>query len=481
MVAYFCAVSTPPAVATTSGPVRGIRTDGVVAFLGIPYAHADRFKPPAPPERWTEVRDAFDFGPIAPQAGGAQFQRSDLAQSEDCLSLNVWTPSLEGRRPVMVWIHGGGFRQGSGASPLYDGAALAGRDVVVISINYRLGPLGFLAHPDLGGGNWGLQDQIEALRWVRTNAAAFGGDPGNVTVFGESAGAVSVWLLCASPLARGLFHKAIAQSGGPIATGWRAATRMAEEAAAALGVSVAGLTDVPVADLLGADPGTEMERAFVPCIDGTVLDGRPVDNLAGVPMIVGTNVDEWKLWAPTDPHSRDLDELRLRRRLDQRLPGRAEEAIAAVRAIREDRGEPAAPNDLWFAIETERFFRVPAIRAVEAQLRVQPQTFVYLFAWDSPALRGWLGACHGLEIAFVFGNQGRGELASFTGQGPEADALADEMMRAWVAFANGGDPGWPRYDTSARPTMVYDRVSRVEMAPRDAERVAVDQAMGGAR
>lgn len=469
-------------VTTTAGQVRGASSDGALVFRGIPYARAERYRTPEPPAPWEGVRDALEFGPIAPQAGGAQFQRADLVQDEDCLSLNVWTPALDGEpRPVMVWIHGGAFRQGSGASPLYDGARLAAEGVVVISVNYRLGPLGFVAHPDLGGGNWGLHDQIESLRWIRDNAAAFGGDPTNVTIFGESAGAVSVWLLCASPLAEGLFQRAIAQSGAPMATTLKAASRTAERMVELLGVdNVAALRDVPVADLLAVQAQVDAGRmeAFVPCVDGAVLESKPSDGLTGVPMIVGTNVDEWKLWAPMDPHSRDLDDAHLLRRVQERMGDAAGDVIAAVRAIRADRGEPSAPNDVWFAIETERFFRVPALLGADAQLAVQPETYVYLFGWSSPAMGGWLGACHGLEIAFVFGNQGRGELAAFTGSGPEADALSEAMMGAWLAFARTGDPGWPRYETTGRPTMVFDRECRTESAPRDEERATLQRAMG---
>ena len=223
--------------------VEGRRTDGVDVFLGVPFAGAARFAAPVPPEPWTGVRPAVDFGPIAPQGAGAHFQRADLEQAEDCLSLNVWTPAADdGDRPVLVWIHGGAFRQGSGASPLYDGARLASRgDVVVVTINYRLAALGFLSHPDVavdGGpsGNWGLLDQVEALRWVRDNAAAFGGDPGNVTIFGESAGGASVLLLCTMPSARGLFHKAAAQSGAILGLSPAKAIECAERLADAAGV-----------------------------------------------------------------------------------------------------------------------------------------------------------------------------------------------------------------------------------------------------
>ncbi len=487
-----------PRVDLRDGAVTGTERDAVQVFLGIPYASAERFSPPAPPAAWTGDLEATAFGPIAPQAPGAQFQRADLEQDEQCLSLNVWTPGTGGEpRPVMVWIHGGAFRSGSSASPLYEGTALATRgDVVVVSINYRLGALGFLAHPTLAPegepfGSWGLLDCVEALRWVQNNISALGGDPTNVTIFGESAGAAAVSMLCVMPAARGLFHRAAVQSGAPLSVNVETATKLAEELAARLAVSsVAALREVPVADLVAAQTQLEAtaERAFVPVVDGvTVPLARPLKTLAngsaaGIPMLIGTNVDEWKLWAAADPHSRDLDEDRLRIRLAARF--------GDDRAERGDRRDPrspvgaresAAPNDVFYAAESERTFRVPSLRMAVAQAGNAP-TFAYLFEWGSPAMGGWLGACHGLEIAFVFGNQGRGDLAAFTGAGDDADALAATMMDAWVAFARTGDPStpalpWPVYDTVTRPTMVLGRQTSVQASPRDAERAAVEAAL----
>ena len=487
-----------PRVELRDGAVTGSERDGIQVFRGIPYARAERFAPPVPPDAWTGDLEATAFGPIAPQAPGAQFQRADLEQDEQCLSLNVWTPGAAGDpRPVMVWIHGGAFRSGSSASPLYDGSALAARGgVVIVSVNYRLGALGFLAHPALAPegepfGSWGLLDCVEALRWVQANISAFGGDPANVTIFGESAGAAAVSLLCVTPSAAGLFHKAAVQSGAPLAADVATATALAEQLAEQLGLpSVPDLRVVPVADLLTAQTQLEAtrERAFVPVIDGvTVPLARPLKTLAngsaaGVPMLIGTNVDEWKLWAAADPHSRDLDEDRLRTRLDARFgEDRAGAVIDAIRDARAARGEGTAPNDVFYAAESERTFRVPSLRMALAQAGNAP-TFAYLFEWGSPAMGGWLGACHGLEIAFVFGNQGRGDLAAFTGAGADADALAATMMDAWVAFARTGDPStpalaWPVYDPETRPTMVLGRQTRVEEAPRDAERRAVEAAL----
>jgi len=477
--------------------VRGVSDEGVLAFRGIPFARAGRFEAPLPPQPWEDVFDASTFGPIAPQTPGAQFVAADLPQSEDCLSLNVWTTATGGSpsgRPVLVWIHGGGFTSGSTASPLYDGAALARRgDVVIVSVNYRLGALGFLGHPDLAGpdglcSNWGLLDNIAALRWVAANIGGFGGDADNVTIFGESAGGGLVALLCASPLASGLFHKAIVQSGAPAAIPLESAARVASDLVAAAGVAdVAALRELPLDALLTAQASVIAAAggrlAVVPVIDGLVLPEAPLAALAGgaaagVPMLIGTNVDEWKLWAPGDPHSRDLDDDGLRKRIERVLPGHSADVAEVYRDARAARGEPTTPNELWYGVESDRIFRVPAVRVAEAQSGVAP-VWMYLFGWRSPAMGGWLGACHGLEIAFVFGNQGRGVLAFFTGEGADADGLSARMADAWLAFARTGSPStddlpWPAFDPAARHTMVFDAKCQVEDAPREAERAFVD-------
>ena len=483
---------TDPIASTEGGSVRGILTEGVARFLGIPYATAARFAAPEPAPHWDDTRAGDAYGPMSPQIPGENYLLTDAGFSEDCLSLNVWTPDPtdigdSGGRPVMVWIHGGGFRQGGGAHLLYDATPLAARgDVVVVTLNYRLGALGFLAHPDLGA-NWGLLDQVAALRWVRDNIAAFGGDRDNVTIFGESAGATSVALLTVAPPARGLFHRAIAQSGAGVATSIDTSARRAEDLAATVGVAdVAALRDTPVAALLDAQATLERRSRlpflFVPTVDGVVLDSprqaRRDGAAAGIPMIFGTNADEWRLWAPGDPRARDLDDAGLGRRVERILRGGADDVISTFRRERAARGESTAPNDLWFAIETDRFFRAPVIADADAHVAHQPATFVYRFGWPSPAMGGWLGACHALEIAFVFGVQGRGELARFTGSGPEADVVGERMLAAWAAFAHTGDPStpelaWPTHDPATRPTLVFDADSRVEHAPADAERAVV--------
>jgi para-nitrobenzyl esterase len=427
-------------------------------------------------------------------------------QSEDCLSLNVFTPGCDGaRRPVLVWIHGGAFILGAGSQVIYDGIPLASRgDVVVVTINYRLGALGFLRLDDLApglgaSGNAGLQDQIAALEWVQGEIAAFGGDPANVTIFGESAGGMSVGTLLGTPRARGLFRRAIPQSGAAHNVHTReAATRAAEAFLAECGLSPAGcaaLRELPAQQILDAQlrvMAKQMGRGgllpFQPLVDGDVLPQPPAraieDGLsAEVSVLVGTTRDEWKLFGFMDPGIATLGEPDLVARMRERLSGSDPEAAARLvetyRKAREGRAS-TQPRDLFVAIETDRIFRLPAIRLAEAQARRQPQTFAYRFDWESPAMGGMLGACHAIELPFVFGTHGRPGLEMFIGKGPEVDALATRTMDAWLAFARSGDPShagvpeWPAYDADRRATLIFGRETRLELSPCDAERQAWD-------
>ncbi len=493
-------------VETTSGRLEGEEAGALAIFRGVPYARPPvgelRLRAPRRPEGWSGVRAALRHGPSAPQNPPASSLTGQAPedQDEDCLTLNVWAPAIDGAtRPVLVWVHGGGFTGGSGSSPLYAGAAMAERgDVVVVTMNYRLGLLGFLAHPDLadeefGGaqGNWGLLDQVAALEWVRDNIAAFGGDPSNVTVFGESAGAMSVCDLMVMPAARGLFHRAIAQSGPPVA----AAMGNAEEHTAKL-LADLGCTDpnqlraVPVAALLGAQGGVMATRAggglaFTPVVDGTSVPVSPAEAFeagmsAPVPLLIGTNRDEAKLFMVGDPKNRRPDEDLLLRRIDRAfdLNGvglSAQGAIDAYRRARAQRGEPTDPRELWSAIETDRMFRAGSVRAAATHAR-RADTYCYLFSWESPAMQGALGSCHALEIPFVLGTLDAPGMDRFAGTGPETVALSERMMDAWLAFARTGRPGhsglpdWPTYDATERATMVFGAGDRLALAPMDPER-----------
>jgi para-nitrobenzyl esterase len=489
-------------VLTTSGAVRGVPSGPVVAFKGIPYAAPPfgdlRFAAPVPPARWDGVRDCTAYGPTAPKPPYPSpvdlLLPEPVIPGEDVLNLNVWTPDpAAGGLPVLVWIHGGAFVHGSGAVPQYDGTAFARDGVVVVTVNYRLGVDGFLHFDDGGPANRGLLDQVAALEWVRDNIAAFGGDPGNVTIAGESAGAMSVTTLLSMPRAVGLFRRAVAQSGaGHHALSPATARRVAGYLAERLGVPLkrAALAEVPLADLVAAQQALSREAAtapdparwgeitlnamvFEPVIDGDVLPALPITALragagADVDVLAGSNTDEHTLFlVPNGLADLVTDDL-----LRLALAGYgldAEEAVGTYRAL-----DPAAtPGDLLVKVATDWFFRLPAIRLAEARAGAPGRTWLYEFAWPSPQFGGRLGACHALEIAFVFDTlltEGVEPLA-----GPAApQELADAMHAAWAGFVRTGDPGWPVYDLATRPVQVFGELSAVVPDPRSAQRALWD-------
>ena len=490
---------------TMTGLVEGSADAGVVVFRGIPFARPPlgplRFRPPQPPTPWAGTRDASRPGPIAvqhPSPLETVFSDERPEIGEDCLSLNVWTPAPDdGRRPVMVWIHGGSFLTGSGSTPWYDGSSFARRhDAVVVTINYRLGAFGFLHLADLGGeacassGNAGLLDQVAALEWVRDNIAAFGGDPEAVTVFGESAGAMSIGCLLGLPAAAGLFRRAILQSGAASnAQGRDQATAAARDLLAELGLGsapadLAQLQDVPAEALLAAQ-ATLAQRvgaaglAFLPVVDGTTLTRPPLDSVAAgsaerVDLLTGTNLDEMRLFTMLDPNLIVDDDAVLAARCDELWAGDGQAALAAYRT-----GRPAAPpGEVWTAILSDRFFRIPAVRLAERHRRAGASTYVYLFTWATPSFGGALGSCHDLEIPFVFNRLDDPAVAAFTGPPtPEARRLALAIHDAWAAFARTGDPShpglppWPGYDEEERWTMVLAEQPHVEQDPAGHERV----------
>ena len=494
-------------VETGSGRIEGVEENGVQVFRGIPYARAPqgelRFGAPRDPEPWAGVRDCSGYGPsslqIEPQV--RILPGTDVGQmSEDCLFLNLWTPAADARRrPVLVWIHGGGFVGGAGSRPLYTDSPLVARgDAVLVTINYRLGVLGFtdfgaLARERIGAvSNAGLRDQLAALGWVRENIAAFGGDPANVTIFGESAGGMSVGTLLGTPAARGLFAKSVAQSGAAhnVHTA-ESAARVARELLEALEIPAEAperLLDVPAERLLELQ-GRLIERQrggenllpFQPVVDGELLPEAPLQALrsglsAEVPTLVGTTRDEWKLFAMMDPRSGQLDEAGLRKRVEARVGEAASRIIEGYREIRSARGDSTEAHELFSAIETDRVFRIPAIRLAAAQAAQQQRCYAYLFDWTSPALGGRLGSCHALEVPFVFGTLGMPGLEAFVGAGPEANRLSEQMQESWLAFARSGEPGhsgvgdWGRYDEARRETMVLGPNCGSCTRPFDAER-----------
>jgi para-nitrobenzyl esterase len=461
-------------VETRYGKVEGIERGGVLQFRGLPFAASPvgelRWRPPRLPEPWIGVRQADRFGPMAPQ-GPSQISLlpgpdpRDISE-DGCLNLSVYTPGVDGEpRPVMVWIHGGGFTAGSGRNPWYDGTSFARHGVVVVTVNYRLGALGFLHLGDelAGSGNCGLLDQVAALEWVRDNIGAFGGDPGNVTIFGESAGGMSVGSLLGTPAASGLFHEAIAQSGAASSVNpVERATEVTERVLAKVG-GMDRLRAAPwerLVDVQG-EVVAEMTRGagglpFMPVVDRIVLPRVPLETVAAgaaaaVRLVTGTTRDEMTLFLFRDVHE-ELTEETAVRRLERTNPGSGRSLYDAYRL---ELGADVPPRDVWVAVETDRVFRMPAVRLAAAQARHTPDVWMYLFTWESPALDGALRSCHALEIAFVWNTLSTPGSDAFTGGGPEAQALADEMHGAWVAFATSGDPGWRRYDQGSRATRVF--------------------------
>ncbi len=492
---------------TTSGKIAGREKDGLLLFAGVPFAGAPvgerRFRAPEPHEGWDDVRDATRFGQVAVQVGdslGAIGAGPAPDWSEDCLFLNIQTPALDdSRRPVMVWIHGGAFVNGTGAIPWYDGAHFVrGGDVVVVSINYRLGTLGWLSLGQLDptyatSANNGLLDQIAALRWVRDNIAGFGGDPGNVTIFGESAGAMSVGTLLGTPSAAGLFAKAIAQSGAAYNVS------SIDDAAAVTDAFVTELGGGGLDAVLSAAPERLLEaqqavsqamvtgklprRAtsasglpFGPVIDGEVLPRHPIEAIrsgssAAVALLTGTTRDEWNLFGLTEKRVDDSDTL-------VRRVGRVVQNPESLAAAY---GEARIGDDydaLFKGIMTDRVFRIPAIRMAEAQSLHQPEnTFMYLFEYASTAFDGRLGACHALEIPFVFDNLHKRGIELLTGPEPP-QSVAAAMHGAWISFARTGSPvhdgvpDWPAYDRQRRATIHFGVPCHLEDDPGAAERRA---------
>lgn len=503
-------MATTTSTRTSYGSLRGVTEDGLVVFRGVPYARPPlgdlRFAPPQPPEAWTGVRDATVFGPSPMQpTNPVTGQQAGGTPSEDCLTLNVWTPDTDGgRRPVLVWIHGGAFTFGAGSRATCHGAVLARRgDVVVVTINYRLGLFGYLRGIDICGealpssGNEGLLDQLAALRWVREEIAAFGGDPENVTVAGQSAGAVSISAMLAMPAARGLFQKAILQSGSAMAVQAPArANGVMESILADLGLApheAGRLRVLPAAQLLEVQSRVTPRAAGVAY--GPIGDGVdvPADALAaiaagssaGIPLLVGTNLEERKFFRRLDPWADGLsDEVLLARLAEPRTSAHAGdsvqfdpvEAIAVYREARAARGESTSAEELWFAILSDRRHRVPAMRQAEAHAAHTSQTFAYLFTWKSPAWGGKLGAGHCVEIPFVFGTLDAAEAQDLVPAGSSVGTLPGQMQDAWVAFARTGSPrtrdlpGWEPYTAARRTTMLLGPTTGSMDAPNEAER-----------
>ncbi|MCX5049077.1 MULTISPECIES: carboxylesterase/lipase family protein [unclassified Streptomyces] len=479
-------------VRTVAGLVRGRVEGGLAVFRGVPFAEPPvgegRFGAPRPVRGWEGTREAYAFGPPPPQESGIQGRRGvvDASGGDDWLTVNVWTPEADSaaRRPVMVWIYGGAYKLGHAGSPGYDAQHIArDGDVVVVTFNYRVGIEGFV-RIDGAPANRGLLDQVAALEWVRENITAFGGDPGQVTVFGESAGAGSVASLLAMPSARGLFRRAVAQS----VPGTYFSDELARDVAGSI-AKEAGLRPT-VADLATVDPrqltaagealGARMRTyedrwgqvaptatPFSPVVDGEVLPSTPWEALragAGrdVDLLVGHNRDEFRLFLVLGGLLGSIGEEQAAWALRTFGPG--PDGERSYRAAFPE----ATPGELFERVQTDWLFNMPSLHLAEAQLTGGGRAHVYELTWPAPGVGGALGACHGLDIPLLFGTfEADLGLLLFADSGvpAEAEELSARFRRSWTAFARSGDPGWPAYDRERRLVQVLDAEEKAAVRP----------------
>ncbi len=485
-----------PIVETTAGKLRGVIQAGTHTFRGIPYgastAGSNRFMPPRKPEPWAGVREAFENGPTAPQLGGPPNplilnHRQPAVEGEDCLVMNVFTPGVNDarKRPVMVWLHGGGFATGAGSAHSFDGNFLArSGDVVVVSVNHRLNIFGYLYLADLGGekyvdsGNAGLLDVVAVLEWVRDNIVHFGGNPANVTLFGQSGGGLKISTLLAMPPAKGLFHKAIIESGSLLKGIHREeASKTTERILAKLGLQanqVDDLQKLPVGQLLsaidtrGAAQGAA-PFAIAPVVDGRALPRDPFDPAApeisaDVPLIIGSVNTEGTFFTPPDSPLFSLDEAGMRARLTTRFGEAADKFIDLYRKEMPN----ASPSQIYFLINA-----FPATAITQAERKVaqgNAPVYMYLFTWETLVEGGKRHSPHTVELPFVFNNVM--EQPEEVGNGPELQPLADKVSGAWAAFARtgipnvAGTPKWLPYTANERATMIINNEWKLVNDPR---------------
>lgn len=514
---------------TRFGKIKGVDRGGIKIFKGVPYgantSGANRFMPPLDPANWTGIRDALDYGPSAPQsdpspqkpstapapksAPGPSIFRAlgvpgdhPTGEGEDCLVLNVWTPALDdgGKRPVMLWLHGGGFRSGSGSNPGWDGSNLCRRgNVVVITINHRLNACGFANfsafHPDFAAsGQAGMLDIVHALKWVRANIAQFGGDPDRVMIFGQSGGGRKGETLLAMPAAKGLYHRVAIESGIAIRVVDRdQAVRNAEQLLGKLGIAKADvhkIQQVPLNQILIAAAavsrelgGAELDTlGFAPSLENSILPAHPFDPAASavsadVPVLIGCTRTEWT-GMTTDAAAWRLDEAGMRERVGKLLGAGAEGMIELYR-----KAEPTAtPSDLFFLIASDYSYGAKTMKIAERRAALgKGPVYLYYFAWPSPVQGGQLQSPHNIEWPFAFDNVQL--CANLTGGGPEAMALADKVSDAWIAFARTGDPNtpklprWPAFAADERATMVFDNACKAVNDPLREKRIAMFRAL----
>ncbi|KJS06031.1 MAG: hypothetical protein VR73_10915 [Gammaproteobacteria bacterium BRH_c0] len=490
-------------VSTTSGLLKGHSSKGVMSFLGIPYGAdtggQNRFLPPKPPEPWENVRNAEKYGPQCSHQKPPMYGDitkiliySDLPTSEDCLSLNVWTPDVntEEKRPVMVYLHGGGFFMGSSSDRYYEGGNLAREnDIVVVTLNHRLSVFGyFYLGPDAGpeyssSGAVGMLDIVQALTWVRDNIAQFGGDPGNVTIFGQSGGGMKVSTVMAMPSANGLFHKAIIQSGpGRWLNTPKEASKLTADILRKLNLTAADtkqLAAIPADKLLDAASGG---MRLIPVMGNNAIPVHPFadsapEQSARIPLLIGAMKDESTNSLLSDPEWRSMDEGTLKQRVAA-LVGKQD----AQKVI--DMYQSSAPNDppqfIWASILSDSGFFNETYPLADLKSEQPSSVYMYRVDWRSPVLGGIIRAAHAVDLPFVWDNVDVSE--ALVGKGPDQERMAQMMSRSFAEFARSGDPNvpgvipkWPEYNKIDQATLIFDNQVRVENNP-DQEKRAYWQA-----
>jgi len=511
-----------PLIETSYGKIRGYVNQGIYSFRGVRYgastAGKNRFMPPKPPESWTEIRDASGYGYRAPQTNpsstaglvpdseiGSILWASDgfrvpPPESEDCLFLNVWTSALDaaGKRPVMVWLHGGGYSMGSSSDLMYDGTNLARRGAVVVGVNHRLNVFGYTHFGDIGGeefahsGNAGQLDIIAALEWVRDNIERFGGDPNRVMIFGESGGGGKVCMLLASPPAKGLFHAAVIESGPTIRVGEREqASRAGEFLLAELDLKPKDLPEIQnlstgkiLSAYFAASAKLTGRGGFGPVLDPQVLPAHPFHPTAAtisedVPVMVGWNKTEQTTFSLGQEELWSLDEEGMRSQVERLVGADTDRLLEMYR--REYPG--MTPSAIYFHIASYSGMGSGSVTIAERKAALsKAPAYLYRLDWETPVLDGKLMSPHGLELALVFDNV-RGGGSGMTGGGAEAQKMADQMCEAWIAFAATGNPNtsksglpqWDPYDAEKRPTMIFDTESHLESDPLKDQRLIFEQ------
>ena len=490
-------------VETLTGKLRGCLENGLHVFKGIPYAQPPigdlRFRNTVEKEQWEGIHDAIEFSCIAPQPDIPASSIRYHPQSEDCLTLNIWTHACDNeKRPVMFWIHGGGFNYGGSPSPRYNGEFLSQRgNICVITINYRLGALGNLYVPDKVS-NLGFMDQVTALKWVYDNIANFGGDPNNVTIFGESAGSTAVCTLLSMPVAKPFIRRAICQSGAMDPIGHHAVGGIlaSKKLFSKLGIKMGDvdtLRKISVEKLIEKDNEIRLENwvkrvwtGYPPTIDENKVPEHPLAAInkgasKNVDLLIGTNLNEWTFFSLLTPELQHVDWNGLTEYINTSLSNFELNKTEIEKIINLFKRSRNNPFEILNAISTEHTFRYPSIRVAEAQLKHNNTTYMYLFTYRTPILGGIFRATHALEIPFVFGTLDDTEFGVYPKRDEINTKISELMMDSWISFARSGNPNhdgipsWPAYDMDNRATLLFGEDIKIEKDPLRTERLALEE------